>query len=410
MIARFHSINPACTLALLAVAVVAALPPSAFAVPRSFFGVAPQTALNSEDIDRMGRGKIGTLRIYVPWAAVDPTEGQGGYDWSGIDPIVRDATRNGVDVLPFLYGTPDWVARGLDGRKCSGSRCLFFAPSSKAALGAWQSFVGAAVGRYGRGGEFWEDTGAPPPPDPPPDPPPPCPLPVLPCSSLGRTALGAGAAERVAPCGCTTPRPIRAWQIWNEQNSASFYKPKPAPKAYAKLLGSAAKAIRARDRKADVILGGMAGLDGVPKAITARAYLAKLYQVRGVKQDFDGVAPHPYGAQLSGVKDEVEMFRSEMKKAGDAGAGLWITEIGWGSDEGGHPLNRGREGQAKRLGQAYRYFKAKRGKLNVKSVTWFSFEDSPVSICEWCGNSGLFEQGLVEKPSWRALTKLTGGS
>jgi hypothetical protein len=336
------------------------------AVPRSFYGVSPQTGLAAKDLERMGRGRVGTLRTMLSWAGTDPTRADSDYNWSGFDGLVAEAARNRVRVLPFIFGSPTWVARGLDRRRC-GASCSIFAPRHKRALRAWRTFVGDAVARYGRRGRFWDEH------------------PNVP------------------------RRPIRAWQIWNEQNSRSFYRPRPSVRGYAKLLRASRKAIRAEDGRADVVLGGMAELSGSRKAVTGSSYLRRLYRRHGVQRDFDGVAPHPYGARMKAIRQQVGRFREEMRRARDRGADLWVTEIGWGSAKGGHPLNRGRRGQAKRLTQAYRYFRAHRGPLNVKTVVWFSWLDSETSICDWCASSGLFARGLRPKPAWRAFTRLTGG-
>jgi polysaccharide biosynthesis protein PslG len=354
----------AVTLVALTAAIALAQPASA-AAPRSFVGVAPQTTLGPDDYARMQEGKVGTLRVLLNWPSVDPSQASGDYTWGGFDGIVAEAARHKIRVLPFLYGSPTWVAQ-LDNRKC-GRDCGAFAPRHKQALRAWQTFVGDAVARYGRGGEFWAEH---------PDVP---------------------------------RRQIRAWQIWNEQNSKSFYRPKPSPRRYAKLLRRARKAIRSEDGGADVVLGGMAELSGSRKAITGSTYLRRLYRRDGVKRDFDGVAPHPYGARMKAIREQITLFRKEMKRARDRSGDLWVTEIGWGSAKGGHPLNRGKQGQATRVKQAYRYFLSKRKRFNVKSVVWFSWMDSPTSICDWCATSGLFKSGLRPKPAWRAYTKLSGG-
>ena len=75
-----------------------------------------------------------------------------------------------------------------------------------------------------------------------------------------------------------------------------------------------------------------------------------------------------------------------------ASAGLWVTETGWGSSTGSNPLEVGPSGQAQRLGEVYRYFARERNRLNVKTVIWFSWRDSSVSICAWCASSGLLDQ------------------
>ncbi len=348
----------------LALTLAVGVAANAQAAPRTFYGVVPQTPLVGGDFKRMGEGGVGTLRSMLSWASVDPTKAPDDYDWSAFDAIVGEAARNGVTVLPFVYGSPEWVAKGLERRSCTGARCATFAPRTSAALDAWGQFVGDAVERYGRGGEFWAEN------------------------------------PRVPK------KPIRAWQIWNEQNSKSFYAPKPSTKAYAKLLESASRAIRSADRRADVVLGGMAELAGSKKAVPGPEYLDKFYRRSGVERDFDGIAVHPYGAQVSAVEEQTERFDEITREAGDQGASLWITEVGWGSASGGNPLNAGQQGQAKRLTQAYRYFERQRNRMKIKTVTWFSWQDSATSICDWCASSGLLTTGAKAKPAYRAFKRV----
>ena len=404
-------------LALTAVAALAGLGTAvapAAAAPASFFGISPQTEMGSKDYAKMSAGKIGTLRVAIPWSVVDSTAPAGGYDWSFPDSIIAEAARHNITVLPVLYATPGWVAKGIDHQSCS-SDCFLYAPRSKAARGAWQKFVGAAVDRYGPGGNFWEGGAPTPAPTPPPTgpggppPPPPCLIPLL-CRAGASAPVADAKAARAEVCGCKE-RPIRVWQIWNEQNSSSFYKPKPNTRDYAALLKSAAGAIRPRDRQARIILGGMPELAGVKGVIPGSRYLTSLYRVKKVEKSFDGVSSHPYAAQLGGVRKQVMLLRRSMKRAHDAKASMWVTEIGWGSEEGGNPLNRGVAGQAESLSSAYSWFLANRGKLHVKTVVWFTWQDSSSgTVCQWCGRAGLFDQGFSPKPSWNALTKLTGGS
>jgi hypothetical protein len=154
----------------------------------------------------------------------------------------------------------------------------------------------------------------------------------------------------------------------------------------------------------------MAQLAGSKDAETGSEYLEDFYKLKGVKKDFDAVAIHPYGASLGKVSGQVELFHDVMKQSRDPNAGLWVTEIGAGSANGGNPLNRGLQGQAKLLKTTFKYFEKKRNKFNIENVTWFSWVDSKESICDWCKTSGLFKTRLREKPAWRAFTKFTGGS
>jgi hypothetical protein len=343
------------------------------AVPKTFYGVVPQAPLTTADIDRMGQGEVGTLRFEIFWAGVDPSAVAGDYNWSAPDAIVGAAARNGIQTLPFVFSTPTWVANGLDGFNCGPSTCAPYAPKGGAARAAWATFLGDVVKRYGPDGEFW-------------------------------------AANPTIP-----KTPIRNWQLLNEQNSPTFYKPKPKVKAYVKVLKAGHDAIAAEDPGAKVILGGMFGtpLGGRKPGIAAWDYLEKLYRVRGAKQAFDGVAAHPYGATLKGkVIPQLDLFRDEMKDARDGNTGLWITEIGWASGGPKNPLNRGKAGQAQRLREAFKYFKKKRRKWKIQTVNWYSWRDNPASdvgLCEWCGYSGLFTESLAPKQSWDAFTRFTGG-
>lgn len=341
------------------------------ATPSSFFGVVAQRALTDQDLERMSAAEVGTLRFEIFWAGVDRTAAAGDLDWSAPDAIVERAARNGIQPLPFLYSTPEWVA-ALDGRSCGGN-CAAFAPKGKAALAAWSDFLSAAAQRYGPSGSFWTEN---------PD------VPKL---------------------------PIRVWQLWNEQNSPSFYKPKPKVRAYAKLLDAGHDAIASVDRGAEIILGGMFGTprQGRKPAIDAWKYLGALYDVKGAKRNFEGIAPHPYAPKLKTVKLQIELMRKETRRAGDRGVDLWITEIGWGSAGPPNPLNRGPAGQASRLTQAFKYFEKKRNKLNIRNVDWYSWRDNPdaqAGLCVWCPFSGLVTQDLGEKPSLAAFTKFTGGN
>jgi hypothetical protein len=347
--------------ALVGILLALAVPAAAGAKPSPFYGVSSQTPLGAKDFKKMAKARIGTLRSTLSWSGANPTR-NGDYQWFGFDTVVADAARERIGVLPFIYGTPSWAARGLDNRRCS--TCEAYAPRHRAALSAWKAFVGAAVERYGPGGEFWAEH------------------PQLP------------------------RMPIRAWQIWNEQNSKTFYAPKPSTKGYAKVLHAAAAAIRSRDRKADVILGGMAELAGSRKAVPGHVFLRDLYDRRAIKHDFDGVAVHPYGAKASAVENQAELFARESRAAHDGNVGLWVTETGWSSASGANPLEVGPSGQADRLAQTYRFFSQARRRLNVKAVVWFSWRDSAESICAWCAKSGLVTKNGSPKPAFRTLKRL----
>jgi hypothetical protein len=359
-----------CLALALAPASQAGTEASTAVVPSTFFGVAPQTTLTDAEFDRMAQGRVGTLRILLNWSSVDATAADDN-DWSTIDPIVASAARNGITVLPFVFGTPQWVVNDLDHRSCTPPACVLFAPSGPAALAEWQRFLSEAVERYGPDGEFFAQHPS---------------LPVV---------------------------PITDWQLWNEQNSFSFYKPKVDVNSYATLVKTGADAIRSVDPAAKILLGGMFGTpEGLEKPkVFAWNYLRKLYRVPGIQAYFDGVAVHPYAARMTKVIEQTTLMHKEMVRAHDP-AEMWITEVGWSSSTGGNPLERGKRGQAGRLRDVMTYYIGHQAALNVQNVTWFAWRDlAGKPICQWCAKAGLFDaNALNPKPAWNTLMAYTGGS
>ena len=338
--------------------------------PRAFFGVVPQAQLTPDDVTRMGEGLVGTIRIVVPWQVIAP-DGPGQMDFSSFDPVVLEAAEQGIAVLPTLSGTPTWVAQNLNGDEGCTLDCSNYVPRTAAALAAWKKFVSAMVDRYGPDGELWSQN---------PD---------------------------------VEASPIHDWQIWNEQNSPTFFLPKPDPAAYEKLLEPAAAAIHDRDPDGEVILGGMFAtpLKGKPPAFVASDFLRRLYEIPGADDSFDAIAVHPYSAHLSNVRLQVSVMRDEVERAGDD-ASIWITEVGASSSEGANPLDRGPDGQADLLKGVYDFFLSKREAWNIEGATWFSWRDTAEGQCDWCAKSGLFPVDSLDdpKPAWDAFVGFTGGS
>lgn len=348
-------------LAVLAPAVAQARP------PKTFYGVTPQAQLGAYELERMGLGRVGTLRASVPWGAIDQTAVPGDSDWTLYDQLVGSAAQVGIQILPVFDNVPAWVGQ-LD--NCQ-SECTRFAPRGELALMAWRGFIRAAVHRYGPTGTYWAEH------------------PEL------------------------RPKPIRAWQIWNEQNSAQYFKPGPDVGVYAKLVTEASRAIKDVDPAANVVLGGMfATPSGQLDENASWRYLKRLYARPGLKDRFDGVGIHPYAGSMKAVRQTVQLVRGAMKKAGDGGAGLWVTEVGWSSEKGDYYLEVGEKRQAVLLRKSFRYFTRQRKRMNVKTVVWFSWRDTPpeFELCIWCPSSGLFtREGFQPKPAWRVFRRFTGG-
>lgn len=350
-------------LPLLLIAAALLAPASAQAVPRGFFGIVPQTGIGPKDLSRMRAGGVETLRMPLSWKGIQPSR-RGGYDWSGFDATVTAAAENRIEVLPILSEAPGWA---------TGSARRMPVDSGRQRR-AWTEFVNAAVERYGRRGEFWAEHGP----------------------------------------GTKNPlprMPIRAWQVWNEENFFYFTKP-VSPGRYARLLAVTRPAIRRADPRAEIVLGGLFAnpKQRPPAAMDAVDFLDRLYRVRGVKADFDAVALHPYAADVGELRLAVEAVRATMARHGDRRSGLYVTEIGWGSAYNPRTVafEVGLRGQARELRRAYGYLLANRGRLHLRQVDWFTWKDLRGS-CAFCDSSGLFRAGarFKPKPGWRAFVSVT---
>lgn len=329
---------------------LALAPPSARAAPvapSGFFGVVPQGELTARDFDRM-RGLGLTVRVPFLWLAIEPHRGE--FDFSETDRLASEAARTGVQLLPMLYGTPAWLAS-------DHAR----PPLGPAGRRAWAGFVRQMVGRYGRGGEFWR-----------------------------------GRSPRL---------PVRSWQVWNEPNFVVFWRPRPSPRGYARLLDISARAIRGADPRALVVAAGVAPVEGDP---WPWEYLRRLYRVPGAKRDFDLAALHPYANTLSGVEYAVRATRRVMARAGDGRKPLLLSEIGVASDgRFSNPYDHGRRGQARFLTRVYSLLLAERRRWRIAGAGWFTWRDGsrPDGYCVFCEFAGLFDAAGKPKPSWWAFRR-----
>jgi hypothetical protein len=336
--------------------------------PQGFFGIDPQTLLTDEDGRYMKAGGIETIRFPFAWASIQPTA-KGGFLWGPVDQVVGTAARQGLRVLPFLYGTPRWIAR----------KSTTLPVDSGKARDAWAAFLTAAVERYGPGGEFWS-----------------------------AHAPGVVQYEPAIP----RPLPIRNWQLWNEANFFYFAFP-ASPHRYAKLLQISSPAIKRADPGAKVLLSGLFGepTAGGARGMPASKFLDVLYRTPGIKSRFDGVSLHPYAVDVETLEEIVEELHEVMVDNHDR-VPLYITEMGWGSQNNFQQVafEQGIRGQVKQLTGAYGYLLENRRRLNLKGVYWFSWKDVAGS-CNFCDSVGLFRAGkrFHPKPAWRSFVGITGG-
>jgi len=349
-----------------------ALAPAAQALPGKFWGVVPQTAPDANELQRLKRGGVDSIRIAIPWTGVQHFPGQVP-DWSQIDPLVAGATLAGIEVFPFLYGAPAWAVPA--DRSIASDPPRYLPVRTGAQRAGWRNFVRFAVQRYGPTGSFWaENPGVP-------------------------------------------KRPIRVWQIGNEVNF-KYFVARPNPVEYGKLVKLSYAALKSVDKGARLILSGLfarpaeARIERGPRqAYFATDFLEQMYKrTPGIKRKFHGVALHPYTGTYKRLPRYVEDVRDVLAKNRDAGKGMYLTELGWSSEppRRGNSFAKGRGGQARELKGAFRLLRQHQRRWRLQRVHWFSINDLQGS-CNFCGGAGLFADGFVPKPAWFAYARFAGG-
>jgi hypothetical protein len=318
-------------------------------------------AWSGKDARMLNQSGTETLRWSMFWARIERSPGQ--FDWSVQDTVVGDLASKGITVLPILSGTPGWLANSPSDPPLD----------SQEQRDAWEHFIQEAIRRYGPNGAYWR---------------------------------GPYQAEHPGE----SAHPIKIWQVWNEPNLKSHWKPQPSPGAYARLLKLSHEAILGADPRAKVMFAGMPGysLD-----INAWDFLRKVYRRKGVKRSFDIAALHPYALNVRQMDQEIGHVRHAIHKAGDGHTPLWITEIGWGSlprNATRFHLTKGMEGQAEVLTHTFKNLRARRHRWHIQRVLWFNFRDPQggnAQGCSFCTSAGLLNYDFSTKPSWSAFRSFT---
>ncbi|HTT93522.1 MAG TPA: glycosyl hydrolase [Solirubrobacterales bacterium] len=373
----------ALTAVLAVVVAFGVLAASAAALPAKFFGVVPQSVLSQEQFDTLQQGGVKSMRVSLAWGAVQQKRG-GAYEWGSFDPLVERAAKSGIELLPFVIGTPAWAVPNATVPGTGGAVAPAHLPAGGTAASAWSAFLKAAVARYGAGGTFWSEN------------------PLVP------------------------QVPVKAWQIWNEPNF-KYFVAKPNPTEYGKLVKISSAAIKSVDPSAQVVLAGLFSKPAGARRLRengsvanktspnwfASYFLERMYKTNpGIKSRFQGVALHPYVARYRQLPAEIEEVRRVLTRAGDGSKPLWITELGWSSEPPQGPSNVfavGASGQARELKGAFTLLKQDQAKYRIQHVYWFSVDDAP-ETCNFCNGSGLFKKGFVPKKSWAEFVKFTGGT
>ena len=198
---------------------------------------------------------------------------------------------------------------------------------------------------------------------------------------------------------------VRHWQIWNEPNIPSFWRPKADPQAYARLVAAVARAFRAAgldDRQ--LVLGGMAYYSQMPDH--GNALMLEALGNLGVFRLVDVVAYHPYTDTPEGDPFPGGEFvpRARILDARLRGAGvgqIWATEFGWSTYTGPKTvqshIDEPTQGEylIRRLVMSM--------SLGFDRIFWFALSDLDRRVPDRDRHYGLLYLDGRPKPSYRIL-------
>jgi hypothetical protein len=247
------------------------------AAPAEFFGVNAGQVFGggneAENTRAMAAGGLQVVRS-VASTQLPGQHGAAGYYWFSEDLAEENMAAAGLRWYPFIgyaAGQPDTTE----------------APALPASYAA---YAAAVARRYGPGGSFWHER------------------PALP------------------------PLPVTTYEIWNEENSVTFWSSQAdAPERYADLYMQTRAAIKAVDPNATVAVGGLA-LGQPNEATDEIEFLRRMFAYRpDLRGNVDAVALHPYQRTVADVYLRIAKFRKALDQLAGPQVPVEITEIGWSS-------------------------------------------------------------------------------
>src|SRR5215207_1229898 len=351
---------PVVRLVLAAAIVFAlALPATASAAPPpGFVGMTAddlfgnQGAYRDKALTQQRAAGVQLLRVTFDWSLMEFAPNS--FDFTWYDRYVLDAAKHNITFLPVLVKAPEFYSRK------PGTR-FAFQPRDNADMARWAMML---VDRYGPNGSIWQ--------------------------------------------GVPNPRPIKAWQIWNEPNLKQYWYPRPNAGQYLGMLRTVGAAIKSRDSNAEIVTAGLpdSRLSG---AIRLEPYLKGLYKGGG-SSAFDTLAINSYAVSPKYLGTLMNTTRKFVNRIGGRSDKLWISEVGW-CDKGykpGHRFCVGTKRQTKYTGEALSLIKKKRKAWKLRGFIWFSWRDGKPYVKNqdfWGNHTGLLTIPGKKKPAFNAFVK-----
>lgn len=197
---------------------------------------------------------------------------------------------------------------------------------------------------------------------------------------------------------------VAAWQVWNEPNIPSYWRPNEDAKAYGHLLLTTVQHVRSRAPTTQLIMGGMAYYSQMP--VKGGLMLEELGKL-GVAQLNITAAYHPYTHYPEGNEKGKHDFLVHSQQLNSlirsVKMPIWATEWGWSSYQGPkeHQEIIGDQGQADFVLRRLALMSA----LDYDKVFLFALSDLDSRASARDQYYGLLDLQGNPKPVYRALQR-----
>jgi hypothetical protein len=288
------------------------------------------------------------LRTGFLWK--DLEKNQGEFNWNRFDRTIAAVKKRNLDLVPTLAIIPDWASSdplGRLGKRHKSGRIPV--------LSSWEKYIHAMVKRYSDYCHYWE--------------------------------------------------------IWNEPNLESYWKPSPDSYEYFQLLAAAYRQAKLADPQSVVILAGLVPYLHVKEpGLSESVFLDDLYKYSAGQSIFDRIGYHPYPrmrkdvTNLSIEQDLENMFTRLSRTVaanGDRDRRLWLTEAGCAD----LPRTISERRQAECLVVIMTICAAEK---DVEKIFWYNFQEDGDNPDDAEQNYGLVHHDFTPKPVFFAYHTLIG--
>lgn len=194
---------------------------------------------------------------------------------------------------------------------------------------------------------------------------------------------------------------VSYWEVWNEPDSAVYWAPQDGLKSYCVLLKEVYIAAKRANPECKILNGGLA--EGL-------ASVNKLYE-NGAQGYFDILNIHVFQTPINPVAIKAvlafpRLAYKVMRRNGDAGKKIWITEIGCPGVPAGIKTDKWWLGEnpdeAQQAAWAKQIYPALLKEGYIQNVFWAFFRDCKEHWKSGVDYFGLIRWDFSKKPSFKA--------